>query len=164
MQANERNSCQHCWRSSKEAIHSGTVILADVFHQGQHCCGSMRYASPGHRTMEMLGLVAKKSLTGLKLYAKSANNYQQSPTLLSVPTQMDVTYSSMLDPTMLRVVGQRCCTVCMVLNTGATPRVKKTKWTDTDAKKLAFCAFLQKWGKTALQNPVTVATVYKLTH
>ena len=32
--ANERNNCQHCWRSSKEAMHSGTIILAmcvDVF-------------------------------------------------------------------------------------------------------------------------------------
>ena len=25
--ANECNSCLHCWRSSKEAMHSGTVIL-----------------------------------------------------------------------------------------------------------------------------------------
>ena len=25
--ANERNNCQHCWRSSTEAMHSGTVIL-----------------------------------------------------------------------------------------------------------------------------------------
>ena len=25
--ANERNNCQHCWRLSKEAMHSGIVIL-----------------------------------------------------------------------------------------------------------------------------------------
>ena len=25
--ANERNKCKHCWRLSKEAMHSGTAIL-----------------------------------------------------------------------------------------------------------------------------------------
>ena len=47
--ANERNNCQHCWRLSKEAMHSGTVILkkdynahAQTFSRGQHCCGSMQ--------------------------------------------------------------------------------------------------------------------------
>ena len=52
VRANERNNCQHCWRSSKEAMHSGTVIpcnaRAKMFSQGQHNCGSMRlrYATP----------------------------------------------------------------------------------------------------------------------
>ena len=58
--ANERKNCQHCWRLSKEAMHSGMVILkkdcnahAQTFSRGQHCCGStqtratlLRYASP----------------------------------------------------------------------------------------------------------------------
>ena len=58
--ANERNNCRNCWRLSKEAMHSGTVILkkdcnahAQTFSRGQYCCGSMqtgatllRYASP----------------------------------------------------------------------------------------------------------------------
>ena len=33
--ANERN-CQHCWWSSKEAMHSGTVILAMHVHRPFH--------------------------------------------------------------------------------------------------------------------------------
>ena len=39
--ANERNNCQHCWRSSKEATHSGYTnpcnALAPTFSRGQHC-------------------------------------------------------------------------------------------------------------------------------
>ena len=66
--ANERNNCQPCWRFSKEAMHSGTVILkndcnahAQTFSRGRHCwrnIEALRFA--GHRTMEMLGLVAPK--------------------------------------------------------------------------------------------------------
>ena len=52
--ANERNNCQHCWQSSKEVMHSGTIILATRvrrrFQEGnivvvlckraQHCCAT----------------------------------------------------------------------------------------------------------------------------
>ena len=47
--ANVRNNCQHCWRFSKEAMHSGTVTLkkdcnahVQTFSRGQLCCGSMQ--------------------------------------------------------------------------------------------------------------------------
>ena len=84
--ANERNNCQHCWRSSKEAMHSGTAILkkrlrctcTDVFtrptllwfHANGRNVVAQRFA--GHRTIVMLRLVAPK-LTGFKLYVTSAN-------------------------------------------------------------------------------------------
>ena len=143
MQANERNSCQHCWRSSKEAIHSGTVILADVFTRPTLLWfHALRFA--GHRTMEMLGLVAKKSLTGLKLYAKSANNYQQSPTLL----WYHANGRNILEH--VRPNNVACCWPTLLHRLYGPKhrrKSKENKWTDTDAKKLAFCAFLQKWGK-----------------
>ena len=34
--AHERNNCQHLWRSSKEAMHSGTIILAMHVHRHFH--------------------------------------------------------------------------------------------------------------------------------
>ena len=55
--ANERNNCQHCWRSSKETMLSGTVIHKDLqcvcagvftrptlwFHANGriHCCATL---------------------------------------------------------------------------------------------------------------------------
>ena len=55
--ANERNNCQHCWRSSKEAMYSDTVILkkdcnalAQTFSRGQHRCGSMQTGAMRHRS------------------------------------------------------------------------------------------------------------------
>ena len=84
--ANEHNNCQHCWRSSKESMHSGTVILkkrlqcacTDVFtrptllwfHANRGNVVAQRFA--GHRTIVILRLVAPK-LTGFKLYVLSAN-------------------------------------------------------------------------------------------
>ena len=54
-------------RLIKEAMHSGTVILkiycntrAQTFSRGQPCCGFMQTGFAGHRTIEMLGLVAPK--------------------------------------------------------------------------------------------------------
>ena len=59
--ASQRNYCQHCWLSSKEAMHSDTVIIkkdcsarAQTFSRGQlnivvvpckraqHCCATLR--------------------------------------------------------------------------------------------------------------------------
>ena len=49
--AKERNNCQHCRRLSKDALHSGTVILkkdcnarAQTFSRGQHCVGLCKRA------------------------------------------------------------------------------------------------------------------------
>ena len=95
--ANERNNCQH-WRSSKEAMHSGTVILprlrlfvkirlqcacacADVFMRPTllwlHANGcnivALRFAF--HKTKEMLGLVARPV----------SNYMQQSANIVGVP-------------------------------------------------------------------------------
>ena len=85
--ANERNNCQHCWRSSKEAMHSGTVILALCvcrrFHEAnnvvvpckraQHCYATLRRSQNNGN----VGTCCANSLTGFKLYTTSANKCQQ---------------------------------------------------------------------------------------
>ena len=85
--ANERNNYQHCWRSSKEAMHSGTVILAMRVHRrfheanivvipckcSQHCCATLRRS----RNSGNVGTCCAKSLTGFKPYATSANKCRQ---------------------------------------------------------------------------------------
>ena len=82
---------QHCWRSFKEAMHSGTVILpfilcklcnalAQTFSRGQRCCGSMQTGATCcatlHRSQKIrnVGTCCAKSSTGFKLYATSANS------------------------------------------------------------------------------------------
>ena len=74
----ERKKCQHCWWSFKEAMHSGTVVLAmnmrQHFRCRQHCCGSVQTGgfvrSQNNRNV---GTCCAKSLTGFKLYTTSAN-------------------------------------------------------------------------------------------
>ena len=114
--ANERNSYQHCWRSSKEAMHSGTVILTMRVHRrfheanivvipckcSQHCCATLRRS----RNNKNVGTCCAKSLTGFKPYATSANKCQQvPPTLL----WFHANRRNMLGPAMLRVYGQQFC-------------------------------------------------------
>ena len=67
MQTNA-TTCQHCWRSSKEVKHSGTVILPvrvrRRFHEANivvvPCKRTLR-RSQNNRKTEMLGLVAQKA-------------------------------------------------------------------------------------------------------
>ena len=88
--ANERNNCQHCWRLSKEAMHSGTVILKKRiamrmhrrFHEAnivvvpckraKHCYATLRRLQNNRN----VGTCCAKSLTGFKLYATNANKCQ----------------------------------------------------------------------------------------
>ena len=71
------------WRSSKEAMYSGTVVLAirvrRRFHeaisvvpckQAQHCCATLRRS----QNNKSAGTCYAKSFTGFKSYATSAND------------------------------------------------------------------------------------------
>ena len=99
--ANERNNCQHCWRSSKEAMQSGTVLRLLLKNPRcnartktfSHCCGStqtgatlLRHASSV--TEQNVGTCCAKRLTGFKIYATSANKCQH----YCGSMQMDATY------------------------------------------------------------------------
>ena len=61
---NERNNCQQCWRSSKEVMHSGTIILAirvrRRFHEANIVVVSCKRRFAGHRTIEILRLLVRK--------------------------------------------------------------------------------------------------------
>ena len=130
--ANERNNCQHCWWSSKEAMHSDTVILkkdcnahTKTFSWGiaasQHCCGSMqkgatllRYASPDTKKIEKLGLVVPK----VWWFQIKRNKCQQMPTLLWFrvrPNNVACCWPTMLRPfawvNVLHVVLYFACNV-----------------------------------------------------
>ena len=67
---NERNNCQRCWRSSKEAMHSGTVLHLFLKKMAMQCfheanivvvpCERALHCFASDRTIEMLGFVAPK--------------------------------------------------------------------------------------------------------
>ena len=84
VQANECNNCQHGWCLSREATHSGTVILkkdciarVQTLPRGEHCCGSMQmsatllcYTSLVTEQWKRWDLL-RQSLTSFKLYTTS---------------------------------------------------------------------------------------------
>ena len=102
VRANERNNCQRCWRSSKETIYSGTVILAmrvrRRFYEAnvvvapckraQHCCATLRRS----QNNRYVGTCCAKSLTAV------SNCTQQVPAVF----WFHANGRNMLGPTMLR--------------------------------------------------------------
>ena len=91
--AKERNNCQHCRRLSKDALHSGTVILkkdcnarAQTFSRGQHCVGLCKRAQhccatlPWSQNNRNVKLVASQTIR---------NKGQKVPKLLSGSVQTD---------------------------------------------------------------------------
>ena len=76
--ANERNNCQHCWRLSKEAMYSDTLILKEKTAVRMHRRFHNVFCATLHRSHNNrnVGTCCAKSLTGFKLYAASANKCQ----------------------------------------------------------------------------------------
>ena len=94
MHTSQRNNCQHCWRLSKEAMHSGTISLkkncnvhAQTFHVANivviPCKRVQRYCATLHRSQNNrnVGTCCVKRLTGFKLCATSASLRKQTPFL-----------------------------------------------------------------------------------
>ena len=122
--ANGRNKSQHCCvllgvfgqqcyvRLQEPKSLTGFKLYATTANKCQHCSGSMQTYATSHNIAACcwgfldnnvatvcMGL---KSVTGFKLYATSANKCQHCCGSM----QTDATC---LGPTMLRVVGQKCC-------------------------------------------------------
>ena len=123
MLANNVGSCWHLlrgackrtqqlptfWRLSKEAMHSGTVILikdcnahAQTFSRGQHCCGSCKRAQHCYATLRRSQNNRNVGTCCAKVWPVS-NYTQQVPTSL----WFHANRRNILSPIMLRVVGQQ---------------------------------------------------------
>ena len=105
--SNKRNNCQHCLRSSQEAMHYVTVIPAKLLGRRFHKANFVVVPCKLGATLRCVLLYDNVASVCMGLKVWPVSNYtQQVPALLWFHANA---WRNMPGPTILRVVGQQCC-------------------------------------------------------